>query len=537
VTVPAGTRLTYTCTHPEKQGIGNGALRRLTRTQLANTLRDLLGADVLADSEIQTSLNRLGADAVTGDIAQFSLTPSAEQPGAMIAIAARVADLAEAPKKAGDLFGACAQQTPVTDACATTFVTSFGQRAFRRPLAPTEVTSFVATFRANGGGIGGLQAALMRFVQAPAMVFQVELGKPPSAGRVQLTDYEVATRVSYLVANTMPDQALFAAAAAGELQDVGKVRAQVERLLGSSPSAQDKLKEFLGYYMELGDTEAPFAGAAMAKNIDTKGLEAEMVKEALEFGAYQALKKPNSTFRDLLSGTDVFPRSARMAMILEAGVATGDQPSQTNARHAGLLLRPALLASGQPRTPAMHRGKVVRQQFLCGELPPPPAEAIVAISMAPDKAKFSNRAWHEMVTAPPNCSGCHALVNPLGFALENYDQLGMIRTSDVAFDAAGKAGPSYPVDTAVKGLALEAGAAVSTAAYATELVTAVANTAAARACVAKTAFEYFRLREILPEADGCALRALESAATDAGSLRTFFVTNIANDDIFWRKAN
>src|SRR5262245_18723372 len=71
VVVPAGTRLTFSCTHPEKQGIANNGLRRLTRTQLANTLRDLLGADVLADQEIQTSLNRLGADAVTADISQF----------------------------------------------------------------------------------------------------------------------------------------------------------------------------------------------------------------------------------------------------------------------------------------------------------------------------------------------------------------------------------------------------------------------------------------------------------------------------------
>src|SRR5207248_9429433 len=125
-----------------------------------------------------------------------------------------------------------------------------------------------------------------------------------NAGRVQLTDYEIATRISYLAANTMPDPALFAAAAAGELQDLGKVRAQVERLLSSSPSAKDKLKEFLGHYAELGDTKAPFAGVAKVRNIDPKGLDAEMVTEALEFGAYQALAKPKSTFRDLLTSTD-----------------------------------------------------------------------------------------------------------------------------------------------------------------------------------------------------------------------------------------
>jgi hypothetical protein len=538
VTVPAGTRFTYACTSPDKQGLGNSGVRRLTRAQLTNTLRDLLGADVLGDSEVQVALNRLGADALTADVAQFPLSPPADQPGALAALAARAADLAAAPKKAAALFGSCAADATITDACVTSFATAFGQRALRRPLAPAEVTSYVGTFHGNGGGMGGLQAVLMRFLQSPAFVFRIEAGKAVVGGRVQLADHEIASRVSYLVANTMPDDALLAAAASGQLQDLTKVRAHVERLLDGNAAAQDKLKQFIAFYADINDTESPFATVATARRIDAKGLEAEMIAEATEFGAYHALKKQGSTFRDLLASTAAFPRSARLASVLETGVAMGAEPAQTTAQHAGLLLRPAVLASGQSRTPAMHRGKVVRQRFLCGALPPPPPEANAAITAgAADRARMGNRAWLEMVTSQPACIGCHRMVNPLGFALEGYDQLGMPRTSETAYDNAGKAGAMFPIDTKVSALAINVDDPGASAADALEMVRAIAESPAARACIAQTAFEYYHLRVSAPDADGCALRALETAATDGGSLRALFIANMANDDIFWRKAN
>src|SRR5581483_7770666 len=115
----------------------------------------------------------------------------------MLNIASRVADLVAADLSLRDrLFGACSGSSPIADSCAQSFIAAFGARVYRRPLSTAESMSLFADFHATGG-LGGLQAVLMRLLMAPPLVFHVELGASVQGARVRLSDYEVASRISY----------------------------------------------------------------------------------------------------------------------------------------------------------------------------------------------------------------------------------------------------------------------------------------------------------------------------------------------------
>jgi hypothetical protein len=511
-----------------QRGAANNQMRRLTRTQIANTLADLLGKAVVADAQIQTALNTVSPDVISIRPTDILPNPSDQLPSALLSIGTRAAELAAA----AGVFGACGKAAVVTDQCAAAFIQDFAPRVYRRPIASTEASALMATHTRLGGGLKGLEGIMARLLQAPEMVFLVEGGAAGADGRIRLDGYQVASRISYLLADTLPDAPLFAAAATGELGQLANVRAQVERLLTTSANARAKLNDFFSYYTQTARLPDPYAPPAKFAGVDGQKIKAEMAQELTDFISHQVFTR-RGTFKDLLTSPAVFPRSAAMARILESTVAAGSGPSAAGAAHAGLLLRPALLASDANRTPAMHRGHVVRSSFLCEELPPPPPDAAAAIAAASTSTPVGNRQRLESLTSSnPICVGCHRLVNPLGFALEGYDQLGMVRTVETSYDAKGGPAQTFAIDTVVRDPSIDDGGP-DRLAGAAELVAAIAGGRKARSCFALSAFEFYRWRDATT-LDTCALGDLQTAAGDTGTLAQFFITNIANEDIFWK---
>jgi len=524
---PAGAAA---CKNPQARGLANNSMRRLTRPQIVNTLKDLLGSSIVGDPLLQTALDTIPLDTIKTDPGDINPDPSDALAGALFSAGARAADLALASK--AELFGACARQTPVTDACATEFIGKFGLRVYRRPLASTEVSALMGTYARAGSGLGGLSAVLARLLQAPSMVFLIEEGGASSGGRTRLTDYEVASRLSYLLADTTPDAALLEAARKGELGQLANVTVHVQRLL-STATAKAKMRDFFGFYTQTGLMPDPYPAAAKLAGIDSKNLATEMRQELGDYVEYQIFTRPGS-FRDLMTSDAVFPRSANLAKLLDTTISSGAQPAHATLAHAGLVLRPALLASQNARTPAMHRGAVVRKQLLCDGLPPPPPEAANAAAAAASNKTVGNRAKLEDLTSNGGalCMGCHRLINPLGFALEGYDQLGRPRTNETSYDAKDQPSTIFPIDTSVKDPQIEEGGPKSLSG-AGDLVSALAGSAKARACIALTAFQFYRWRGAA-DADACALADLQAGTADGASLAQMFVANVANEDIFWK---
>lgn len=530
---PPGVQFKFQCSDGNQRGLGESRMRRLTKQELVQTLEDLIGKDIIGNSAIQVQLGLFVSDKLGGSVIDIGDSHSSSHVAAMIDIAYTASEQAfSTPALRARVFVDCAGQASIADGCARAFIRDFGLRAYRRPLREQESAAYFTHFKASGG-TEGLKRVFMRLLLSPSLAFHVETGATPSGARLRLTDYEIASRISYRVIGTLPDAALFEAAAKGELQSLDNVKAHVRRLLTSHRSAKARVQDFFNYYLQLEKMPEPLALVAQARNIDANGLRAEMLTELNDF-VDNVVWRQEGSFKDLLTSKEVFPRSSRMATILETSIAPAMASSQTNAAHAGLVLRPAILSGGTRRTNPMHRGVFVRKRILCEVLGAPNPNAIDARAKeVGDVSGLPNREGYHLLTSSQSCMGCHATINPAGFALEGYDQLGMTRTQETVFDATGGVAARFPIDTSVDRPLLGPNTPASLKG-AEDLVSALAGGDAARSCFARTIFEFQRLRQAA-SADSCAMREVENASLATGSVLEAFIVSVANEDIFWRK--
>jgi hypothetical protein len=530
-----GARYTYTCTGEQKllRGLTFDRPRRLSRRELTNTFGALLGEALAADATISTKLQGLPDDdiEVAGDFVEATPVALAE---VLSTIAKRASDLAMGNAAwRGQFLGACAADAVLAEACVEQVVKSFGSRVWRRDLTDAEVAGYVSFFRDMGGGAEGLSFLLRRLLQSPSLVFHLEDGTATvSGGRIRLTDFEVASRISYLAASTMPDGPLIEAARKGELRQIDNVRSHLQRLLGER-QAREKLRDFFRYYTRLGIVPDPFEPPAKAVGATAKGLGVEMRRELIDFMDY-VFASDGATFATLMTSDAAFPGSKSLALVLGADAITAAQPVAHSPSHKGLLHRPALLVSAGARTSPIVRGAHVRKLFLCDELGMPDSAAVQKRQeQVGDIENMSNRARVTNLTSDGACLGCHRLVNPIGFLFEGFDQMGKRRTEEPIFDASGNVTATWQIDTRVVEPMIEADGPQEIA-DSSELADVLADSAKARVCFSRRLFEYYRQRPTDDDKDGCALNEIE-VESRKGSLQSMVTTAVANEDIFWRR--
>lgn len=531
----AGPRYAYTCTAEQKtlRGLSFDRPRRLSRRELSNTLGALFGDALARDATIATKLAGLPADDI--DVAdEFVEATPVALAEVLSTVARRAADLAMASADwRGQVLAACAAGDAVGEACVEQVVEGFGSRVWRRDLSAAEVAAYVAFFRDMGGGSEGLSFLLRRLLQSPSLVFHLEDGTTMVSGtRLRLTDFEVASRISYLAASTMPDAALLAAARKGELQQIDNVRGHVRRLLGEA-QARDKLRDFFRYYTRLGIIADPFEPPAKAAGVTAKGLGAEARRELIDFMDH-VFGSNGATFATLMTSEAALPASRSLALVFGVEPITAARPVAQAPSHRGLLHRPALLLSSGARTSPIVRGAHVRKLFLCDELGmPDPAAVQKRQEQVGDIENMSNRARVTQLTSDGACNGCHRLVNPIGFAFEGFDQAGKRRTEEQIVDGSGNVTRTWPIDTSVMEPLIEEGGP-EVIADSSQLADVLAASPKARACFARRLFEYYRQRPTDAGKDGCALHELEVEGHE-GSLQSMLMAAVANEDIFWRR--
>lgn len=322
--------------------------------------------------------------------------------------------------------------------CVRTILATFGRKAWRRPLIDTELArlvSLVALAQAQGDGVQtGLELALQAVLLSPHFLFRVEadLSTLPRA----LDDHELAARLSYFLWASTPDAEL------NTLADNGTLRAQLEpqvrRMLGD-PRADSLSSQFAGSWLwSRGVEEAspdPMLFAAV-----TPALKAAMKAQTEAF--FATFYKEDRSALELLTGTDSFMNDELAAHygLPAPGSTTLTRVQNVPENRRGLLGHGGLLTvTSQPtRTSPVKRGKWVMSQLLCMEPPPPPPEVE---AFAPSTMPTGTlRQQFEAHRSKPECKGCHAMMDPLGFGLENYDAVGHYRTTDsggFAIDSSG----------------------------------------------------------------------------------------------------
>ncbi len=340
------------------------------------------------------------------------------------------------------------------------FVEGFGLRAFRRPLTDAEVTRYLALFDkgaaliASGDAFAdGVELSLTAFLQSPHFLYRTETSATVVGGKVALDDFEIASRLSYGLLSTMPDDALLTAAREGRLTKRDALLGEARRLL-DSPAAERTLGDFHDQLLRMREWEAVKKDPKLTP-LFPAGIGADLKQESLAF-IKDVVVNQRRGLVELLTAPYTFA-NARVAKLYGLSGPTGTTFSRVDldrGQRAGLLTQIGFLASNaEGDTPnIIIRGVRLANDVLCLDLPPPPDAVPTLPAIAPNS---TNRQRVEQLTRPSPCNGCHATaINPLGYALENLDGLGRFRTQENGrpIDASGTYsldGAEVPFDGAV----------------------------------------------------------------------------------------
>jgi hypothetical protein len=329
--------------------------------------------------------------------------------------------------------------------CQTSILSQFAKRAWRRPPTDTEVSQLLGLVDvALGEGDDaetGIRLALQATLVSPYFVYRVEVDPSPTSKEAHpLTDWELATRLSYFLWSTMPDAELFAAAEAGQLQDPAELERQTRRML-DDPKAIALIDNFAGQWLftrALGDQDPDYG---LFPDYDD-ALEDAMRAETRRY--FQAFLQDDIPMDQFLVAdfTYVNDRLAQHYGLPPTGGDELTRVSLTDTPRRGFLMQGSFLrvTSRPKRTSPVLRGKWILDNLLC--LPPrPPPPGVEGL---PDDMTTTGsiRDRLEQHKADPVCASCHDVMDPLGFGLDNFDAIGRYRTEDAGFpvDASGAFG-------------------------------------------------------------------------------------------------
>ncbi len=417
-------------------------LSRLTTAQYKNAVRDLFGASIAVpvtepddEEDGYTSIGAVKTPLSARGVEQYD---------AAALIIAHQAFLGA--QKRESLLG-CAPSS-AADACIRTFIEKFGRTAWRRPLESIEVDQFVrltttvaTTFADVWIGLEYMVAALL---QSPYFVYRVELGEPDpsSPTRRRYTAHEMATRLSFVLTQSIPDTLLLDAAQGTQLLTADGVRAQAVRLLGTD-RARDAVMRFFREYLGLERLDnlvkdaRTFPRASATLGPAMRG-EIERAMASLVFD------RKGSDFRNVLDTHSTFVNT-ELAKLYGVAPPSGSTFAPVElpvaGQRGGLLGFAGFLAMNAHATigsPTL-RGKFIQEHLLCQTVPLPGADVNTTLPQASASQRTLRQRLEEH-RKNPECIACHAFTDPIGFGLEHFDGIGAYRDTEngAAIDATGQ---------------------------------------------------------------------------------------------------
>ncbi|MET0792893.1 MAG: DUF1592 domain-containing protein [Polyangiaceae bacterium] len=502
-TMPGSTPLGFNC----KAGTvdpGPSPMKLLSRGQYLNSVRDLVGTVSGLDGALGASSNASAFGLVQPDVAQVDLE---NYRNAATTVAASVVTNA----KLLNQLAACADDALKRD-CAKAFVQSFAARAYRAPVtdaADLELHLKLYDVGAKVSYAHGIELLIQGILQAPRFLYRVEIGtgEQVSESAVKLSPYELASRLSFSIWDSLPDAKLTQAARNGELATKEGVAAQLSWMLQDT-KGQNMVRRFLENWIHLPDLDNSAKDASLYPQWTNTTLKASMKGQASAFFD-DLLANQGGKLSTLLTSETVFVNKDLGPYYGVSGGDTFESAPGTAGATAGILTLPAfltLLAKPSESSP-IYRGKFVREQVLCQLLPAPPANIPKPPEVTPGVSTRERLAEHE---TNASCSGCHQLVDPIGFGFENYDSLGQYRTmdGDETVDASGEIKSTGEIDGKFVGV--------------TELARKLSQSEIVRQCMARQWFRFALARFEQPTVDDCSMKGVldvfEGADADLNTL-------------------
>jgi hypothetical protein len=388
-------------------------LRRLTHSQYNNTVHDLLGDQTSPADQFPPE------DYVNGFKDQYdgqSLSPLLAE-----AYSNAAEKLARTAFRGGDTKGLvpCKASAP---GCRDKFIRSFGLRAFRRPLNTGEEKRYAALFSTETDFMKGAQLVVEAMLQSPNFLFRLD--QTPNE---ELKPYAIASRLSYALWDTMPDQALMDAAKRGELATAAGLEKAARSML-KDPRAHQALDEYVSQWLRFDRVLTSSRDRRRYPKFNHETAVA-MTEEAREFIA--DLVWNNRNFMEAFTADYGFA-NGDLAGIYGVPAPVRDFERVTfppESERAGLLGQTLFLSlSSKPDDSSITgRGLFVREQFLCQHVPPPPAGVNTNLPASTEGNPQTNRMRMAEHVGNKYCAGCHNLMDPIGAGLEKFDAVGARR--------------------------------------------------------------------------------------------------------------
>jgi hypothetical protein len=395
-------------------------MRRLTHSQYDHTVRDLLG------DQSQPAGSFPKEDFINGFTNQ--LEGQGVSPLQAEAYGNAAARLALAAFRGGDQRGLLPgrPESPTDAVCAEKFVRQFGVRAFRRPLSESEVCRYSGLFRQEAGRtndfLSGATMVVEAMLQAPQFLFRIEQGtKGPHA------PYEIASRLSYFLWDTMPSDEMLSAASRGEFATVEQIETTARRML-EDPRARSALDEFLAQWMRFDRVLTATRDRRRFREFNSE-IAAAMMEETRQL--FNHLVWHDQNFMEFFTANYSFV-STDLARLYDLPApaeefAKVDYPPGSGRSgvlgHGSFLV----LTSKPAETSPTSRGLFIRNQFLGHEIPPPPPGVNAVLPSVTENAPMTNRQRLSVHLNSESCSSCHRLIDPIGLGFEQYNAIGVFQ--------------------------------------------------------------------------------------------------------------
>jgi hypothetical protein len=421
--------------------VGRISIHRLNNLEYDNTIHDLLGANGMAQATFQADEEGEfdnDADAFTMNDARYEQYFN----NAITIGEAVFADLAATGLRQTYVYGlvtpACTPSATDTT-CSSKIISAFAQKAWRRPLTTADLAGLVklATDALALGGVtadDSIKQVVETVLASPQFLYRIEFdANPASLTQHSLDPYELATRLSYLAWSSMPDKALFDLAASNQIGSDTIMTGQIDRLL-ADPKGASFTNSFAGQWLGGRDMQAHQVEPTAFPKFDEPLRQAFVQEELLYFNEFLTgtLKMNNFfTTQENFVNTRLAQHYGFPAVAATAGYqkVMNGSPSRIGFMGLGSFLT---LTSYSYRTAPTLRGKWILLNLLCQTIPSPPANVpkldTTAQPTDPNAQSEDVRAKLTAHRAVATCAACHALLDPIGLGLENFDAIGAYRT-------------------------------------------------------------------------------------------------------------
>lgn len=488
-------------------------LRRLSNFELNNTILSLLGDTSQSALTLPPDEESLGyTNGYNIGVNQLFLDQWQQ-------LARQIAAQAVKTGSALQLQNASCLARSDSSVCADTFINDFGKLSFRRPLNANEKLELKKVFN-TGLALGtfeqGQQILIETILIAPSFLYKTELGSGDTANVVayELTPYELASQLSYALTGFPPDAALMASADSGAIRDKAEYSAQAQRLM-QTDRGLGLWRDFIFHWLKISAVDSIQRSHSQWSDTLPKAFRAET-----EAFINHVMTAEQGSLVKLL-GADYSFLDKQLAPFYGAGASNEKSPILTTtnpAERKGILTQASFLSvhAQVGGSSPVRRGLVVLQRLFCHNLPPPPPGVAVVPAANANGTTRDRFAAH---SKDSSCQGCHSHLDPIGFAFENYDGLGVYRSQEngIAVDATGTLTGHGDADGAFNN--------------ALELVDRMAASKDVHECVTKQLFRYVMGRMETDGDEETLSQSLLEAETKGMDLRAAMLS-IVNSDPF-----